>query len=657
MSAGLPALLGALGWIVAALLCLSRTYFMNRYIVAAGTIWELPGWKLLAVLGAGVLLGWGAMRADCRGPFSRPKVGLLLNAGWLIAAAAFLANYTDLLSPTILELLGLVLITALAVRGIVLHLEPEELPASPMLVGEQQRPWSEHRLWVWAVVLLAVGFGVYWFYESKLAYEEYRLLYWDWGHFARRLDSTVRGRGFLRQTPYFGPFWDHFNPGLALLVPLWAVWPGPELIFTLQAVCLASPALLVFGLTRAYGASRFAAGLWAVGYLTYPVVGQINLSFVYGWHPVSQALPLMFGSLLAMARGKRWVALGLALLACSFKENVWLVFAGACFGLGVLAWWPRRRGATPDARDPIAGRLSARRWFFVMSGFLLAFVVIYKLVGFGQYQTTRFPGLGEGLGEVMLSPITKPGVFWPRVLEPHSFYFLALLLVPLAPWAVLRGGWALFGLAIPLGMLLVWSNHPHAKTITIQYPTTMIPVLFLAAWIGTRRGTAASSRPGLWRNGAAIAAGCLLAAMCIGAIPGSAPSTSMTILEEQREAWTRKIAALDEAGSLIPQHSAVLASNVAATRLIGVDYLEPLTALPEPPTQEYLRSVAGEQWIFVFDWVLLNVSGPQASKDADVLRAVGQQLQQNRYEQVFAREGVLVFRKPAQAGRPSSGAP
>jgi uncharacterized membrane protein len=206
--------------------------------------------------------------------------------------------------------------------------------------------------------------------------------YHDFGHFARRIVNTWEGRGWLMESPGVPAFWDHFNPGLVLLAPGWGLWPDARLFILLQAVCLASPALFVFGIARRSGCDGLTAAAWSGAYLAFPSVGLLNLSYSYGWHPVSVAIPLMFLAVWALLAGRRWLALAAILLACSFQESV-IVVAGclaACLALqGWLAGqqsaagW--RGGLERFAGDTqLAGQLPVRGWLGIWLALVMAFL-------------------------------------------------------------------------------------------------------------------------------------------------------------------------------------------------------------------------------------------------------------------------------------------
>jgi hypothetical protein len=101
---------------------------------------------------------------------------------------------------------------------------------------------------------------------------------------ARLVDGISRCAGVL------GPFQSRLDPAGSVVGHL----PDVRLFLGLQAVCLASPALLVFGIARRYDCDGPTSAVWSATYLAFPSVGLLNLSYSYGWHPVSVAIPLMF---------------------------------------------------------------------------------------------------------------------------------------------------------------------------------------------------------------------------------------------------------------------------------------------------------------------------------------------------------------------------
>ena len=79
----------------------------------------------------------------------------------------------------------------------------------------------------------------------------------------------------------------HVDPLLALLAPLWVLWPSPLALALVQIVVVALGALPVFWLARLHTGSERIAGLLALTYLAYPWVAT---SAVAAIHPVTFAI-------------------------------------------------------------------------------------------------------------------------------------------------------------------------------------------------------------------------------------------------------------------------------------------------------------------------------------------------------------------------------
>ncbi len=311
-------------------------------------------------------------------------------------------------------------------------------------------PW---RAIVW---LLAVPCCGWWYYQGQQAYNNYLLGYNDFGHFGWRVANTWEGRGFLLETPSLPAFWDHFNPGLALLAPLWGLWPDPRLFLLIQAVCLAAPAAAVYGIARRLAATSAAAAAWAAAYLAFPALGQLNLNYSYGWHPVSVALPLIFLAIWALLQGRRTLAIVAAILACSFQEDVIAVLCCLASAFAFQAWLNEgKRGQVQFAGTarkvlrtnwtcPLfptpADALPAWVWGVVAAVLALTFVVVFNVAGLSKFQSSRFPELGNSAHEILLSPVLRPAAFWGAILRPRCGYFLLCLAIPLGARALCADG-------------------------------------------------------------------------------------------------------------------------------------------------------------------------------------------------------------------------
>jgi len=333
--------------------------------------------------------------------------------------------------------------------------------------------------WRFALIAITVLAGAWWYWQSDTYYRNFEIGFNDFGHFTQRIANTAAGRGFLMESPVLPIFWDHFNPGLALLVPAWWLWPDVHLIFAIQAVCLATSALLIASIARKLGSSECCAAIWGVTWLLHPLIGQMNLAYTYGWHPITVAIPMLLLAFRVLLARKFIFAIVIAIFACSFEEGVIVVIA--CFAAAMtLRDWFRGKNLKEDPFRTVNWKIGLVT-FIVAS---IAFVLVYKLSGLAEFQTARFAKLGNSAFEILLSPMLKPTEFWSLLGRARNLAFVLFLLVPLFIPSIIRNAWCLLAIALPLGVLLVWEHLP-AQSIAFQYASCVLPVLFVGAISGS----------------------------------------------------------------------------------------------------------------------------------------------------------------------------
>ncbi len=368
------------------------------------------------------------------------------------------------------------------------------------------------------VVAVASAFG-WWTLQSHEYYQAFRLGFNDFGHFTQRIANTAAGRGFLLETPVLPTFWDHFNPGIALLVPLWWLTPSVYWIFALQSFSLASASLLLASIDRKWGGTTRSGCLWGLAWLMHPSVSQMNIAYTYGWHPVTVAIPILLLSYRLLLSSKFFGSAVFLVLACAFEEGVIVVvgcFAAAMF---LRSWASHKQAPSPQPMGPLHGELQARTWLLLFLSAFVLFLLVYRFSGLATFQTGRFARLGGSAWEIVLSPIGKPSEFWGLLLRPRNASFLGLLFVPFVAAGVYRARWHLLAVLLPMGVLLVWEHLP-AQCIAFQYTACLLPVLFLGCIESSHRCVAAE-RTRRW-NGpvACLGAGWVLS-LFVGQLPWS----------------------------------------------------------------------------------------------------------------------------------------
>jgi uncharacterized membrane protein len=301
---------------------------------------------------------------------------------------------------------------------------------------------------VWAAAAtFAGGFGT----TAVLRHRAFESGRFDLGNMTQAVWSTAHG-DFLSVTDVHGEqisrLGAHFDPILALLAPLWWLWPSPELLLAVQAATVASGALPVFWLARKHVHSDRAAAALAVAYLLAPPVQWLTVS---DFHAVALACPLLLFAWWHLDQGRLWAFALLAAIAIATKEHVGLAVAG----IGV---WYAVRHRAPRTGAAIAGAAAG-------AALVAALVVV-----------PHFAPAGVSAFE---SRYESPS------LDARDLSYLASLLLPLAllplaaPLALLAG--------LPeLGLNLLSATVTQTSVKT-HYAATVAPALLVATVFGVAR--------------------------------------------------------------------------------------------------------------------------------------------------------------------------
>ena len=304
------------------------------------------------------------------------------------------------------------------------------------------------RAFVWLAAVASAGvFGT----ASILRHRAFGSGRFDLGNMTQAVWSTANG-DFLSVTDVHGEqicrLGSHFDPILAALVPLWWVWPDPELLLVVQAIAVASGAIPVYWLAGKHLAADWPAAALAVAYLVYPPVQWLTTS---DFHPVALACPLLLYAWWHLDERRLWAFTLLAVLAIATKEHVGLAVAA----MGV--WYAVRY------RSPRTGAAIA-----ILAGGAALIATLIVVPRFAPAGTSAFE-----------SRYDSPS------LDGRDLAYLAALLVPLvllplaAPLAALA--------AVPeLGLNLLSSTLSQTSVKT-HYAAVAVPALFAATVYGASR--------------------------------------------------------------------------------------------------------------------------------------------------------------------------
>ncbi|XVQ12651.1 DUF2079 domain-containing protein [Spirillospora sp. CA-255316] len=252
--------------------------------------------------------------------------------------------------------------------------------------------------------------------------------------------------------PGFNLLGDHFHPVLALLAPLYWVWPHPGTLLVAQAALIAVSVVPVgrFAIRRlGLRAGLVIATMYG---LSWGVQGAIGFDF----HEVAFAVPMLAFAMVALAE-RRWTAAAVWTLPLVFvKEDMGLTVAA----VGAYLWWRHRRRT--GALLVVAGAGTT----------LLAVKVVVPHFNPHGFSYSAF--MGDGAGPVM-ALLGLPGALAD---QPGRTIPIAMI-VAITFGAVLRSPLTL--LAVPALLPRVLSDNPlHWAIGGVHYNAPLMPVVFVA---------------------------------------------------------------------------------------------------------------------------------------------------------------------------------
>ncbi len=263
----------------------------------------------------------------------------------------------------------------------------------------------------------------------------------------------------------------HVDPFLALLAPLWWIWPSPLMLLVVQVLAVASGALPVYWLARKrLGDERAAVG-FAAAYLIYPAT-QFNALTDSGMHAVSFAVPLILFAIWFLDNDRLVPFALTALLAASTKEEIPL--AVGCLGI----WY-----AVTHGRRLVGGAIFALGLAGTLVNFL---VVIPHFAGHGSTPfKDRYAAVGGTPGGIGHTLLTHPGTLVVAATGSGKPHFLLLLLLPFAGLCLLEP-LLLLG-AVPDLAIDLLSSRPQQTMLGYQYTAGIVPFVVAAAVLGAAR--------------------------------------------------------------------------------------------------------------------------------------------------------------------------
>jgi uncharacterized membrane protein len=397
----------------------------------------------------------------------------------------------------------------------------------------------------------------------------------------------------------------HVDPFLALLAPLWWIWPSPLMLIVVQVIAVGSGALPVYWLARKRLLDERAAVGLATAYLLYPAT-QFNALTDSGPHAVSFAVPLILFAIWFLDNDRLVPFAFMALLAASTKEQMPL--AVGCLGI----WYAVTRGR----------RLAGAAIFALgLAGTLVDFfVVIPHFAPSGPEPfRQRYADVGGTPGGIVHTLFTHPGALGVAVASEHKLHFVVLLLLPLCGLWLLEPLLALG--ALPTMVIDLLSSKPEQTTIGYQYTAGIVPFVVAATVLG-----AARARPAPSRLAAYVVL--LTAVFAVGHTPLPAVFRDLPAARSSNPLHEAKARAL----SLIP------------------------AGVPVSATNQFGGYLSNRRFVYVFPhvgparWVIVDRDDPSYSPLHADLRDLARLKANPEWHVVYAARGVTVLERLRASG-------
>ncbi len=464
-------------------------------------------------------------------------------------------------------------------------------------------------LWI-AVGAFAAGMSVLSVLQQR-AFETGRF---DLGNLTQVVWSTANGR-FLEITDVNGEqisrLGAHFDPIVVLLVPLWWIWPSPELLLVVQAFAVALGAVPVYLLAKKHLGSARAGLLFGVVYLLYPPTQWL---VVDDFHPVAFATPLLLGAIWFLDEDRLLPFAVCATAACLTKEQIGLVVA--MLGLWyAFAHGRRRAGAVIFGVGTTAAVIAT------------AVIVPLFAPGEGSPFEGRYAAVGGSPAGIARGVFEHPLRFVEALSERRDLSYVLDLLVPLGGLSLLSP--LLAASALPEIALNLLSDTRTQTSIHFHYTAGAIPGLVAAAVLGAtrvQRRWPGASRP--------LGAGLVLLVLAAGVVLGPLPIWAhvpfgSTLATDAHIVTTHDRAAARVIGVIPPD------APVSATNTLGAHLSERRRIFSFPVIREAT-------------WIALDLTRPSYRDNAPgkgFARAYARLQRSGAWSVVAQEDGVVVLRK------------
>ena len=337
--------------------------------------------------------------------------------------------------------------------------------------GQLYQIWLRYGLYLFAFLFAII---IFIFLVNK--HNAFNTRTYDFARFSQAIWNTLHGRPLFSSIDARSIMGNHFSPYMALLSPLFVIWPNERVLFLVQAVSVSSAGLiLALMLRKRY---RALAPWFLLAFCLNPAVQQMAL---FEFRRVVLALPFLALALFALAEKRRWLMFASLFVALLAKEDIGLFV----FGAGLFLWIFQH-----DWRWGLAMMLLGFGWSSIATFWVIP---AFRTPGTEYPQLFYFDYLGGSYSEILDTLRQDPLILPRQLIGIERLSALWRIFLPLGLFLPFLGAdWLL--IALPPLLLLLLSGDAEMFGLQKWYTATILPIFFAAVAIGLGRLPIAKAR-------------------------------------------------------------------------------------------------------------------------------------------------------------------
>jgi uncharacterized membrane protein len=287
---------------------------------------------------------------------------------------------------------------------------------------------------------------------------------YDLGIFDNLMFNTLKGRFFHSSVMYGeGPgnsIAGHAEFGMLLFAPIYALYPGAEMMRCIQATALGGAAVFLY-LFASTQITRWSAALISCAYLLY---APMHGAQYYDFHWLCISVPFVFLLFYGLAIQKKRIVIPTTIVLYLIREDI---APGICaLGLMLLL-----TGARP--RFGVVLAICSAAWFATVKFVIMPHFGTWFFADL--YKDLMVPG-EHSYGSAMKTMLSNPVFTFRKLLTEPKLIYVLHILVPLLFLPLRR---PIFGLLLLPGCLFtILTNWPAAISIRYHYSSHWTPYMF-----------------------------------------------------------------------------------------------------------------------------------------------------------------------------------